>query len=113
MSAVHPSSPSPMFRLVLFMICISVAGTFLGGLHYYAVDLPEQADIPAPANNLCPASVSFATCAKYGEYQCYQCILLGESAYGCEISGQNAMQICTSPYVETCQDVGGGLVYCS
>jgi hypothetical protein len=41
---------SPLARLVLFMVCLSVAGTFLAGAHYYAVDLPAQQSIPAPTN---------------------------------------------------------------
>lgn len=33
---------SPLSRLVLFMVCLSVAGSIIAGAHYYAVDLPEQ-----------------------------------------------------------------------
>lgn len=42
---------SPLARLVLFMVCLSIAGGFVGIAHYYAVDLPEQQKIQAPANS--------------------------------------------------------------
>lgn len=32
----------PLTRLVLFMICLAVAGSFIAGIHYGVVDLPEQ-----------------------------------------------------------------------
>lgn len=41
---------SPLARLVLFMICLSVAGTILAGGHYLAVDLPQQKAFHPPAN---------------------------------------------------------------
>lgn len=36
------SEKTPLARLMLFMICLSVAGSIVAGVHYYAVDLPEQ-----------------------------------------------------------------------
>jgi len=33
---------SPLARLVLFMVCLAIAGSIISGAHYYAVDLPEQ-----------------------------------------------------------------------
>jgi hypothetical protein len=41
---------SPFVRLVLFMICIAIAGSVVAGAHYYAVDLPVQNAIQAPDN---------------------------------------------------------------
>ncbi|HEX3001215.1 MAG TPA: hypothetical protein VHN82_02430 [Methanoregula sp.] len=41
---------SPFARLVLFMICLSIAGSVLAGAHYYAVDLPAQNALKAPEN---------------------------------------------------------------
>jgi len=41
---------SPLTRLVLFMICLSVAGSFTAGVHYFAVDLPQQQNVKAPSN---------------------------------------------------------------
>jgi hypothetical protein len=36
------SEKTPLARLMLFMVCLSIAGSIVAGLHYYAVDLPEQ-----------------------------------------------------------------------
>jgi len=36
------SEKTPLARLMLFMICLSVSGSIIAGVHYYAVDLPEQ-----------------------------------------------------------------------
>ncbi len=44
------SAQSPVTRLVFFMVCLSVAGAFVAGLHYYAVDLPQQNVVKAPQN---------------------------------------------------------------
>ncbi len=44
------SAKSPLARLVLFMVCLSVAGAFIAGVHYFAVDLPQQQNVQAPAN---------------------------------------------------------------
>ena len=41
MSSSQPVQ-SPLARLVLFMICLSVAGSIIAGVHYFAVDLPQQ-----------------------------------------------------------------------
>lgn len=53
------ASPAPLARLVLFMVCLAIAGSVLAGAHYYAVDLPQQNTIQAPGN----AYSSTATCA--------------------------------------------------
>jgi len=44
------SAPSPLARLVLFIVCLSIAGSFVAGVHYVAVDLPEQQNVKPPAN---------------------------------------------------------------
>ena len=51
----NPGRP-PLSRLVLFMVCLSVAGAFLAGAHYYAVDLPHQKNLQVPANSLTTCS---------------------------------------------------------
>jgi len=33
---------SPLARLVLFMVCLAIAGSCIAGAHYYTVDLPQQ-----------------------------------------------------------------------
>jgi hypothetical protein len=44
------SPHSPLTRLVLFTVCLSIAGTFVAGAHYVTVDLPQQNVLQAPAN---------------------------------------------------------------
>jgi len=44
------STKSPLARLVLFMICVSVLGSIIAGAHYYTIDLPQQQSVQAPAN---------------------------------------------------------------
>ncbi len=44
------SKRSPLARLVLFMICLSIAGAFVAGVHYFAIDLPQQQKVQAPHN---------------------------------------------------------------
>jgi hypothetical protein len=57
------SEKSPLARLVLFMVCLSVAGSIVAGVHYYTVDLPQQQNVQAPANEqgICGA------CCRYGQ----------------------------------------------
>lgn len=33
---------SPLARLILFMVCLSIARSIVAGAHYYAIDLPDQ-----------------------------------------------------------------------
>ena len=44
------SAPSPLARLVLFIICLSIAGSLAAGALYVAVDLPQQQNVEAPVN---------------------------------------------------------------
>jgi hypothetical protein len=44
------SHHSPLAGLVLFMVCLAIAGSVLAAAHYYAVDLPQQQSAPAPDN---------------------------------------------------------------
>jgi len=41
---------SPLARLVMFMVFLSVAGAFVAGVHYLAIDLPQQKSVTAPSN---------------------------------------------------------------
>ena len=61
------SSHSPLASLVLCMVCLSVAGTCIAGVHYYAIDLPEQKNLQIPTNAL-------MTCSAYCDAQYYACI---------------------------------------
>lgn len=60
MSASHPAR-SPLARLVLFMICLALAGTVVAGAHYYAVDVPQQNTLQPPENGV-GSSTSCAIC---------------------------------------------------
>lgn len=46
------SQKSPLARLVLFMICLAIAGSVVAGAHYYTVDLPMQNTVQAPGNSV-------------------------------------------------------------
>jgi hypothetical protein len=37
---------SPFARLVLFMVCLAIAGSCIAGAHYYTIDLPQQKVTP-------------------------------------------------------------------
>jgi hypothetical protein len=87
---------SPLGRLVLFMVCLAIAGSFVAGIHYYAVDLPQQQDVKVPANYTCPPG-RLDSCARYGD-KCYECIATGEYGLGCEISAEERFAICGKPY---------------
>ena len=43
---------SPLARIVIIIVCLSVAGAFAAGAHWYLIDLPEQKALSAqaPAN---------------------------------------------------------------
>jgi hypothetical protein len=42
---------SPLARLVLFMVCLSVAGAFMAGVHYVVIDRPQQEYASNPPTN--------------------------------------------------------------
>ena len=41
---------SPLARLVLFMVCLSVAGAFVSGVYTFAVEQPQRQSVTAPTN---------------------------------------------------------------
>ncbi len=64
---VSPQAHSPLARLVLFMVCLSIFGCALAGAHYVVLDLPAQAAVHAPSNSFGPRP---ETCTKEGMDQC-------------------------------------------
>lgn len=44
------SAQSPLSRLVLFMVCLSIAGSIAAGVYWYASDLPQQDTLQPPSN---------------------------------------------------------------
>ena len=53
---------SPLARLVLFMVCLAIAGSLLAGLHYFAVDLPAQKNLHPPKNFYIDCNMQFDSC---------------------------------------------------
>jgi hypothetical protein len=41
---------SPLTRLVLFIVCLAIAGSIIAGAHYFTIDLPAQKNAQAPSN---------------------------------------------------------------
>jgi len=67
MISLTPQQPaqSPLTRLVLFMICLAVAGSFIAGAHYFTVDLPQQKTVNVPVNSegtVTPCEISAQLC---------------------------------------------------
>jgi hypothetical protein len=48
---------SPLVRLVLVIFCLAIAGSIIAGVHYYAVDLPQQQSIQPPSNKICASDL--------------------------------------------------------
>nr|WP_319375532.1 hypothetical protein [uncultured Methanoregula sp.] len=44
------STPSTLARLVLFMVCLSIAGSFFAGASWYTVEIQQQKTMPVPKN---------------------------------------------------------------
>ena len=72
---------SPLGRLVLFMVCLAVAGCIVAGAHYVVVDKPAQDALPAPANGDCPRYYSCQANCPLGYGNCCCCSAL----YNCGI----------------------------
>jgi hypothetical protein len=47
------SLQTPLARLVLFMICLSVVGSVVAGGYYFAAVQPDQKALHSPANRVC------------------------------------------------------------
>ena len=48
----NQTSGAPLGRLVLFLFCLGIFGTIIGGAYYFAVELParEGSDLQPPDN---------------------------------------------------------------
>jgi len=66
--ALHTTgSPrSPLARLVLFMVCLSIAGSFIAGIHYVAVDKPAQYAAAHPPMNSETREITYDYCNDVG-----------------------------------------------
>jgi hypothetical protein len=58
-------APSPLTRLVLFIACLAIAGSFIAGVHYFALDFPQQQQIRTPEND-----ISGSTCTNTCNNEC-------------------------------------------
>jgi len=54
---------TPLARLVLFMVCLSIAGTFVAGTHYVMIDRPAQEYAAHPPTNM---QMKLTNCHKVG-----------------------------------------------
>lgn len=61
---------SPLARLVLFMVCLSVAGALIAGVHYLVVDKPLQDAVKPPSNDYSACSENcykdYLSCTRWG-----------------------------------------------
>jgi hypothetical protein len=59
------SQKSPLARLVLFIVCLSIAGSIIAGVYYFAIGLPQQNTLQAPENSACADTcrIQFNACA--------------------------------------------------
>ena len=93
MPEVQPGM-TPLARLVLCMICLSVAGSFAAGIHWYAVDLPSQPEVQVPENNEVD---NFIACKKECdriEYVCHINCERDNSCHRCESDNDKCMNKC-------------------
>jgi len=66
------SEQSPLARLVLFMIFLSIAGTVVAGAHYIAFDRPAQETALHPPANAESCTLIFTgNCAKIRNSLCH------------------------------------------
>lgn len=57
------SEKTPLARLVLFMVCLAIAGSILAGAQYYTVELPLQKAIQVPENSGMSCQECYDWCA--------------------------------------------------
>ena len=87
---------TPLARLVLFMICLSIIGSAIAGIHYYAVDLPQQQSVKAPSNyGYCDTIIVEAmhACART---DCAVCMAMAEVNLECQVPASDKIAICGS-----------------
>jgi hypothetical protein len=71
----------PLARLVLFMVCLSIAGAFVAGAHYYVIDVPQQKALSGnpPANTnrdtVEKCNTCMNGCVYSGKYNYWECKL--------------------------------------
>ena len=80
---MQESQASPLARLVLFIVCLSIAGSIAAGVHYFAVDLPEQKALsehppanPSNSDTQEKCNTCLSSCTFVQEEDYYQCLAL-------------------------------------
>jgi hypothetical protein len=99
---------SPLARLVLFMIVLSVAGSLVAGLQYFIVDIPRQNAMLLPPGN--DGSSSCVQDCYTQEWICSEGAMvhcIGEtsrwgSSTQCEIKYREACADATYPCIKSC-----------
>jgi len=86
MSDLH-SQKSPLFRLILFIVCLSIAGSFVAGVHYFTVEFPQQNNVQEPGNSYC-LGICQDDC-KDAEHSCKQ-----SGSGNCIAESQTCMNTC-------------------
>jgi len=73
---------TPLARLVLLMVFLSIAGSLVAGVHYYGIDLPQQKALsehppanPANSNTREKCETCLSHCNYILDENYYQCLL--------------------------------------
>ncbi|MDO9550060.1 MAG: hypothetical protein Q7J03_03720 [Methanoregula sp.] len=80
---------SPITRLIVFIVCLALAGSFVAVIHYFAVDLPQQNAIQAPENR----GIELTSCQQ-GCIDAREVCLNSCSADTCVLQCQSAAGAC-------------------
>jgi hypothetical protein len=85
---MQESTRSPLRQLVFFLICLSIAGFCLAGVHYLVIDLPVQDAADHQPANGGKFVYSVEPCGFWQQIRCTLCILNPEMScenrgYGC------------------------------
>jgi hypothetical protein len=89
------SQRSPLARLVLFMIGLSIIGSAIAGTYYNAVDLPQHQNVQAPANNgYCNEMIIEAMHHACPRTDCDLCVTIAETKLECQVSTSDKIAIC-------------------
>ena len=76
---------SPLARLALFMVCLSIAGGLVAGAHYAAFDLPLQKTVAAPHNENCETCEdTYMQCFRDGGRDRIQMSICDENYQNCQ-----------------------------
>jgi len=78
---------SPLARLVVFMVFLSVAGAFVAGVHYLVIDKPSQDAVKPPSND-------YRACSKACDKSYISCMVSGTANKECEVKLTTCSNLC-------------------